>query len=95
MISFLLRRLAQSILTLVIISLLVFTALFAIGDPVAALLPPTATVRDREILRRDLGLDRSLPVQYAAFIGPQRRRIALTTMMTPTSIAAARPPAAL
>ena len=69
MIAFLLRRLAQSILTLVIISLLVFTALFAIGDPVAALLPPTATVRDREILRRDLGLDRSLPVQYAAFIG--------------------------
>ena len=69
MAAFLLRRLGQSILSLVLISLLVFTMMFAIGDPVAVMLPRQASQQDRENLRRELGLDRPLIIQYGMFIG--------------------------
>lgn len=69
MAQFLLRRFFQSCLSLLLISLIVFTMMYAVGDPVSALLPPTATPKDREILREELGLNNPLPVQYAMFMG--------------------------
>ncbi len=63
------KRLVQSLVSLFVISLLVFGAMYAIGDPVALLLPRTASAQARENLRHDLGLDLPLPVQYARFIG--------------------------
>lgn len=68
MLTFLFRRLAQALLSLFVVSLLVYAMMYRVGDPVATLLPPTATPRDREILRAELGLDQPLAVQYAAFI---------------------------
>jgi peptide/nickel transport system permease protein len=68
MLTFLLRRLLQALLALLVISALVFTMMYCVGDPVAMLLPPTATQRDREDLRRTLGLDRPLPAQYFRFL---------------------------
>lgn len=68
MLRFLFRRLLQSVISLWVISALVFLVMFAVGDPVATLLPQTATARDREILRHDLGLDRPLIVQYGLFL---------------------------
>ncbi|MCL5271162.1 MAG: ABC transporter permease, partial [bacterium] len=67
--SFLLRRLAESLVTLLAISILVFVMLYHVGDPVAALLPQNATALQREALRRELGLDRPLAVQYARYMG--------------------------
>ncbi|MBI4666465.1 MAG: ABC transporter permease [Nitrospinae bacterium] len=39
------------------------------GDPVEIMLGESAAVADRETLRRELGLDRPLVEQYAAFLG--------------------------
>lgn len=68
MLSFVLRRFLQAAVSLVVITLLVFAMMYRIGDPAATLLPPTATERDRQILRTELGLDRPLGVQYGKFI---------------------------
>src|SRR4051794_3367779 len=38
------------------------------GDPTVFLLPPGASAADVEQLRTELGLDRSLPVQYARWV---------------------------
>lgn len=68
MYAFLFRRLSQSFLSLLLISLLVFTMMYAVGDPIAVLMPRSATEADREILRAELGLDRPLVVQYGMFL---------------------------
>jgi peptide/nickel transport system permease protein len=39
------------------------------GDPTSLILPEDATVVQREALRRELGLDRSLASQYVAYLG--------------------------
>ncbi len=51
------------------ITILVFLITNVLGDPVALLLDPMATREDAEILRRELGLDRPLYIQYLAFFG--------------------------
>lgn len=68
MIGFIFRRILQSAISLALISILVFVMMYAIGDPVAYLLPQTASVQDRQNLRKDLGLDRPLVVQYGKFL---------------------------
>ncbi len=68
MLGFLARRFFQTLLSLALISLVVFVMLHAIGDPVAYLLPRTASARDRENLRRELGLDRPMLIQYGLFL---------------------------
>lgn len=73
MLAYLVRRLTQFVLTLVVISFLVFAALFVIGDPVATLLPPTATTRARAELSATLGLDQPLTVQYLRWAGRMLR----------------------
>jgi peptide/nickel transport system permease protein len=66
--SFLLRRLAEMALALLVMSLIVFLLARALGDPVSLLLSEFATEADREALTRELGLDRALPVQYVTFL---------------------------
>jgi peptide/nickel transport system permease protein len=65
---FLLWRLAEMVLALVVMSLIVFLLARALGDPVSLLLSEFATEADREALTRELGLDRALPVQYLTFL---------------------------
>jgi peptide/nickel transport system permease protein len=65
---FLLTRLIQSILTLLVISLVVFLMARATGDPVALLVSQQATAADIALLKQQLGLDQPLPVQYWVFI---------------------------
>jgi ABC-type dipeptide/oligopeptide/nickel transport system permease component len=48
---------------------LVFAALRLSGDPAATMLPGDASVEELVALRRQLGLDRSLAVQYVQFLG--------------------------
>jgi ABC-type dipeptide/oligopeptide/nickel transport system permease component len=61
---FLLTRAIQSILTLCAVTVVVFLASRASGDPILLMAPPDATQDDLAILRRQLGLDRSIPEQY-------------------------------
>jgi len=65
---FLIRRLMQSVAVLVVMSMLVFAGVFAIGDPVSLLIDPEATQDEREAAIRSLGLDKPLYQQYFVFI---------------------------
>ena len=70
---YLLRRLILMLPTLIIVTFLVFALLFlSPGDPVLLLVPieEVNQLSDEEMdsLRRELGLDRPLPVQYADWV---------------------------
>lgn len=69
MMSFVLRRLGQSAILLLIMSVLVFAGMYVISDPVAVMAGEDATQADRQALAAALGLDRPLPVQYLTFLG--------------------------
>ncbi|MCS6941000.1 MAG: ABC transporter permease [Roseiflexaceae bacterium] len=74
MLSFTLRRLLEMIVTLLILSMLVFGMLLAApGDPAVALLGRAAARPENqellERLRREMGLDQPVYVQYLRWIG--------------------------
>lgn len=69
MLSFLFRRLLQALLVLLVMSMLVFAGVFAIGNPVDLLLSPEADQAERLRTIAVFGLDKSLPEQYLAFVG--------------------------
>ena len=67
--SFLFRRSLQLIPTLVFILIVVFTLVRLLpGDPASAILGDRALDADVARINRELGLDRSIPVQFAAFV---------------------------
>ncbi len=61
-------RIGQTLLTLVLLSALVFLVSRVLGDPIMFLLPTDAPTADIERVRRDLGLDRPLGAQYLAYV---------------------------
>jgi ABC-type dipeptide/oligopeptide/nickel transport system permease component len=65
---YVLRRIFQSLLTLLVLSLLIFIVCRLTGDPVLLMLPDDASHEDVAQLRTALGLDRPLPVQYWLFL---------------------------
>jgi len=66
---FVVRRLAQAVLVMLTVALVSFALFQFVGDPVTNLLGQDATPQQREQLRRDLGLDRSVPAQFLGFVG--------------------------
>ncbi|WP_040676464.1 ABC transporter permease [Nitratireductor pacificus] len=68
MTAFLIRRLFQAIIVLVATSVIVFTGVFAIGDPLEILLPADASMAEREQVAESLGLNDPLPAQYVRFV---------------------------
>jgi peptide/nickel transport system permease protein len=68
MARFILIRIIQAIITLFVISIVVFSLARASGDPVMLMAPAMATMEDIEVIRKDLGLDKSLPEQYWVFL---------------------------
>lgn len=71
MLTFFLRRLGQTVPLLVVVSLLVFVLIHAApGGPLALYLDnPNVRPQDIERLRRQMGLDRPLAVQYLSWAG--------------------------
>jgi ABC-type dipeptide/oligopeptide/nickel transport system permease component len=67
--AFLAYRLLRACVALWLVSTVVFVVMRLSGDPVPLLLPPDAPIAEMERVRHDLGLDRSLPVQYTVFLG--------------------------
>ncbi len=65
---YIVRRLLQSVLALLAISLLVFLMSRMTGDPTMLMLPDDASQEDIAQLRRALGLDQPLTVQYWVFL---------------------------
>jgi ABC-type dipeptide/oligopeptide/nickel transport system permease component len=65
---FVLRRVAYAALSLFLLSVTIFLFVRVTGDPTVLLVEPGASKADLEALRQELGLDRSLVVQYGAFM---------------------------
>jgi peptide/nickel transport system permease protein len=73
MARYLIGRVLQTVLSMLVVVSIVFVLTRLSGNPVHLLLDVSATERDQEILTRHLGLDRPLPVQYGLYV----RNIAL------------------
>lgn len=70
MIPFFLRRIFCSLITLLVLSIVVFSIVhLAPGDPARMLLPQEATEQDILQMRKVLGLDRPLLIQYVHWLG--------------------------
>lgn len=59
----------QALLVMLAVALIAFSLFQFVGDPVSNLLGQEATPEQRDALRKELGLDRSFVVQFAAFVG--------------------------
>jgi peptide/nickel transport system permease protein len=65
---FILRRLAQGALVVFLVTVVVFVTTRLVGDPVDVLLPFESTPEQRAEFRHQLGLDRSIPVQFWEYL---------------------------
>jgi len=68
MLSHIVRRALQSLAVLAVMSLLVFTGVYAIGNPIDILVNPQSDQKEIARAAAALGLDRPLPEQYFSFI---------------------------
>ncbi len=69
MLSFILRRLAQAVLVMLVVGMGAFALFQYVGDPVNNMVGQDATAEQRQRLHADLGLDKPAPVQFAHFVG--------------------------
>ena len=65
---YLLKRIFQAIITIFLMSIIIFLLGRLSGDPVPLLLGDLATKEEVELITKDLGLDKPVPVQYAIFL---------------------------
>ena len=66
---YILIRIVQSILALLVLTVIVFSLARIAGDPLDVLLPLEATVEDAERVKAAWGLDQPIYVQYFKFLG--------------------------
>jgi peptide/nickel transport system permease protein len=68
MLAFILRRIVQSFVVMLVVALVAFTLFRYVGDPVASIVGQEASVADREALRERLGLNDPILVQFGEFV---------------------------
>lgn len=68
MLVFIIRRLMQSIIVLLVMSLLVFAGVYAIGNPIDVLISPDADQLERARTIAAFGLDKPMVEQYFIFL---------------------------
>ena len=68
MLAYIIRRVAQSALVLLIVGLVAFAMFRFVGDPIDNMLGQERTAEDIERLRAQLGLDQPFVVQYYRFL---------------------------
>jgi ABC-type dipeptide/oligopeptide/nickel transport system permease component len=66
--TFIIKQLVQAIGVCLVISMISFFLLFLNTDPALLLLPPEAEVSDIAKFKKQMGLDRPVPVQYLDFL---------------------------
>ncbi|MEE9556822.1 MAG: ABC transporter permease [Candidatus Adiutricales bacterium] len=65
---YILRRILQAVITVIGISILVFLLTHLSGDPVVLMAPQAASAEDLEAIRKNLGLDKPIYIQYFKYI---------------------------
>ncbi len=73
MLAFVIRRIAQSVLVMLVVALVAFTLFTYVGDPINNMVGQDTSIEDRERLRQDLGLNDPAPVQFARFVANAAR----------------------
>ena len=68
MLAFLVQRLFQAILVMLVVGMIAFALFQFVGDPINNMVGQDATEEQRELLRNRLGLNDSVPVQFAKFV---------------------------
>jgi len=66
---YILKRLWRALITLIVISMLIFVIARVTGDPISYLAPEDATEQELAEVRARLGLDKPIYVQYARYVG--------------------------
>jgi len=66
--GYLYRRFIQSVIIIIGISMAVFLISRLTGDPVSIMVDFDTSKEDREVLRKELGLDKPVPIQYLIFL---------------------------
>ena len=67
--QYILRRTGQSVIALILLSMIVFGVVRLTGDPTYLLIDEQNTEEQRLEIRRALGLDRHVVIQYGIFVG--------------------------
>jgi len=68
MLAFILQRLLQGVVVMLVVGFIAFSLFNFVGDPVSLMLPPEATQADRDQMRTALGLDKPFYMQFVTFI---------------------------
>jgi peptide/nickel transport system permease protein len=67
MLAFVIRRLLQALLVMILVGLIAFTLFRFVGDPVNQMVGIETSAQDRELLRQQLGLNDPVVVQFFHF----------------------------
>ena len=73
MFAFTVRRIAQAVLVMFVISFIGFAIKYAVGDPVRDLVGISVSAEEREALRDQLGLNDPFIVQWGRFLKTRPR----------------------
>lgn len=68
MIAFILRRLAQSVIVMLVVALIAFLIFRYVGDPIVSMAGVDTRLEDQEIMRQRLGLNDPFYVQFWNFL---------------------------
>lgn len=68
MLAYIIRRIAQSVLVMLVVALVSFSLFRFVGDPVSSMVGQEATIADRDALREQLGLNDPFLTQFATFV---------------------------
>ncbi len=68
MLAFIVQRLFQAIVVMFVVALISFTMFQFVGDPVNNMVGQEATTEQRDALRERLGLNDTIPVQFAHYV---------------------------
>jgi peptide/nickel transport system permease protein len=98
MLAFAIRRLFEAALVMVTVALIAFTLFRFVGDPVNQMTGQDTSLEDRQKLRKELGLDDPIVVQFGRFLSSAARfdfGISYQMKQPVTAIIAERFPATL
>ena len=69
MIGFVIRRLFQAVLVMLVVAFIAFALFNFVGDPINNMVGQDTSLADRERLRQELGLNDNFIVRFARFVG--------------------------